>query len=128
MKKSTGNADSLFLAAGEGVSEFAYFCVVTFWKAYDEVVDGRFAGGFHDLLSCCVWLSDRDVVGYGIMEQVGLLRYVAFHVAEMAGGDFPYIFVIYGNRSLIYIPETHEQFQECRLAGTAGSVDTGDLA
>ena len=45
----------------------------------------------------------------------------------MAGGDFPYIFVIYGNRSLIYIPETHEQFQQCGFSGTAGSVDTGNL-
>ena len=62
------------------------------------------------------------------MEQVSFLCHVAFHVSQMSGWDFSHIFTVYGYTSLIYIPETHEQFQECRLAGTAGSVDTGDLA
>ena len=92
MKESAGDANSLFFATREGVSEFAYFCVVAFGKVHDEVVDGRFAGGFHDLLARRARLADCDVVGYGIMEQVGLLCHVAFHVAEMLCRNLSHVF------------------------------------
>ena len=95
MKESAGDANSLFFATGEGVSEFAYFCVIAFGKVHDEVVDGRFAGGFHDLLARRARLADCDVVGYGIMEQVGLLCHVAFHVAEMLCRNLSHVFAIY---------------------------------
>lgn len=113
MKESAGDADSLFFATREGVSEFACFCVVAFGKAHDEVVDGRFAGGFHDLLARRARLADCDVVGYGIMEQVGLLCHVAFHVAEMLCRNLSHVFAVYVERAGIHIPETHQQLEKC---------------
>lgn len=95
---------------------------------HDEVVDGRFAGGFHDLLARRARLADCDVVGYGIMEQVGLLCHVAFHVAEMLCRNLSHVFAVYVERAGIHIPETHQQLEKCGFTRTARPVDPQDLS
>ena len=127
MEEGSCDSDSLLFTAGESVSQFSDFCVISFWKGHNEVIDGGFFCGSHDLFTGGSRLCDGDIICDGIMEQVGFLCHIAFQIAKMTGGDFPYIFVIYGDISFVHIPETHEKLQQCGFSGAAGTVDTGDL-
>ena len=97
MEEGSCNADPLFLATGKSITQFPDLCVISFGKSHDKVMDGGFFCGSHDFFPGSSRLRDGDVICDGIVEQVGFLCHIAFQVAEMTGGDFPHIFVIYGD-------------------------------
>ena len=109
MEEGSCNTDSLLFAAGECVSQFSDFCVISFWKGHDEFMDGSFFCGLHDLLTGCAWFCNGDIVCDGIVEQVGFLCHIAFQITEPACRNLFYISAIYENAACTYIPKTHQK-------------------
>ena len=127
MQERPCNSDPLLLPAGQRIAQFSDFCVISFRQRHDEIVDRRLFRGFHDFFPCRAGFSHGNVIGNGIMKQYRLLGHIGFHPPQIRGIDTPYIPSGNLHLAVLYVPEPHQQFQQGRFSGTAGSMDTDNF-
>ena len=68
MQEGSGNSDSLFLTAREGISQLSDFRIVALRQSRDKLVNRSLFGSFYDFLPGSIFLSNRNVIGDGIMK------------------------------------------------------------
>ena len=80
MQKCSCNSDSLLLTAGQRVTQFSDFCVVSFWKSHNKImIDAFFAASIISSLDAPA-LPPRYCLQSN-HEQVCFLRDITFHIS-----------------------------------------------
>ena len=71
---------------------------------------GRLLRRLHNFFPLRAGFCNSDIVRNRIVEQVCLLRHIAFHIAQMLCRDFADIGSVHGNAPRLDIPEAHQKF------------------
>ena len=61
MQEGSGNSDSLFLTAREGISQLSDFRIVALRQSRDKLVNRSLFGSFYDFLPVTVLSGEADV-------------------------------------------------------------------
>ena len=97
--------------------------IQTFRKSADEFPASCFFRRTDDLFISCIRLSKTDVVSHGSALDPGILQYHAKAASERMSGYFPDVFSIHQDLSFIYVIETHQQVNKCRLTASGRTND-----
>jgi len=74
LDEGAGNGNSLLLAAGKGISTFAHHGIVAVRQRRNKLVALRCLCYRDDFLHTRTRLSHPDVVRYGVMQQINVLK------------------------------------------------------
>ena len=80
MQECPRDTDPLFFSAGQRIAEFSDFGVVAVWQCHDEIMYGRLLRRLHNFFPRRAGFCNSDVVRNRIVEQMCLLRHIAFHM------------------------------------------------
>ena len=128
MKKCSGNADALLLPSGQAVPQFFHQRVITFGQCLNKVVNGCFLSGTDHFFPGCPGFSHRYIGLDGIVKNDRFLGDKAFHLAKIGSIDVSHIPPGNLDTSGLYIPKTHEQFQQRGFPGTTAAMNPENTA
>ena len=80
-----------------------------------------------DFLICCIQPSVTDIFHNGSLEQPGILQYHAKHFTQLSSVEIPDIVSIQADSDAVYVIETHQQLDHCRLSGAGRSNNRNHL-
>ena len=87
MEKSPGKSQSLALSARQGIAQLSDRRIISLGEGGDKVMYRRLAACLLQLCLGGIQFGDSQIVGDGIVKQVGFLGDIAFHTAEILGID-----------------------------------------
>ena len=118
------NGNSLTFAAGERRTAFADDGVKAVRQCHDKVVAPRLlCSGLH-LLHGGIGLSEADVIGDGVREQIGPLEHEGEIADEAVVALFPHIPPAKAHAAALHVPEPRHEIAESGLAGAGGADDS----
>ena len=74
LDEGAGNGNSLLLAAGERIAAFAHHGFIAVRQCRNKLVALCRLCRCNDFLNSCARLSNADIVRYGVMQQINVLK------------------------------------------------------